>query len=61
MNNQHDERILRLQEVMNRTGIARSTIYYKIERGCFPAQLRLGPKMVGWYKSEIDAWIANPR
>lgn len=55
------ERLLRLPEVKMRTGLSRSSIYSKVASGTFPAQKKLGAKMVGWYQSQIDAWIANPR
>lgn len=51
--------ILRLPEVKKRTGLARSTIYLRINQGNFPKQLKLGARTAGWIESEIDAWIAT--
>ena len=49
--------ILRLTAVKNRTGLARSTIYYKVSQGSFPKPISLGARAVGWLDSEIDAWL----
>lgn len=50
-------RILRLPEVMTRTGLSRSTIYLRMEGGQFPDQIALGGRAVGWIESEIQDWI----
>lgn len=51
--------ILRLTQVMARTGLARSTLYERIKDGAFPAQISLGARAVGWLESDIEAWIAR--
>ena len=56
-----DERkIVRLEEVCELVGLARSTIYAKVSAGGFPAPIRLGVRSVGWRLSDIDAWLAAP-
>ncbi|MBS8239761.1 AlpA family transcriptional regulator [Marinobacter lipolyticus] len=52
-------RILRLRNVMEKTGLARSTIYKYIDAGTFPKPIDLGGRSVGWVDSEIDDWIAG--
>ena len=52
-------RILRRKQVENRTGLSRSTIYDRLNEGTFPKQISLGPRTVGWVKSEIDAWLVD--
>lgn len=52
-------RILRLRNVMKKTGLARSTIYKYIDAGTFPKPIDLGGRSVGWVDSEIDGWIAD--
>ena len=52
-------RILRLSEVVQRTGIGRSSIYLWIEQGHFPRQIALGARAVGWLESEVNDWIQN--
>jgi len=51
-------RILRLPEVKARTGMSRSTIYLRIADRLFSRPISLGPRMVGWIESEVDALIA---
>ena len=52
-----DERLLRLRDVKQKTGLGTSTIYRRIADGTFPAPRSLGPNTVRWLESEIDAWI----
>ena len=46
--------IIRLPEVSRSTGLARSTIYLRIEQGLLPKPVSLGGKAVGWPASEIS-------
>jgi len=56
-------KILRIRAVVNKLGIARSTIYDWINPksprydATFPKQRRLGQQSVGWLESELDAWL----
>lgn len=51
-------RILRRQQVEEKTGLARSTIYKRMATGNFPKQINLGgARAVGWLESDIDDWI----
>lgn len=52
-------RILRLPDVKARTGLSRSSIYAYIKDGRFPQHIALGERSVGWYESEVDAWMAS--
>lgn len=51
------ERILRIREVVDRTGLSRPTVYRLVHSGSFPRQVQLSTQCVGWKESEIDAWI----
>lgn len=51
--------LLRLKEVTARTGLAKNTIYDRIRRKEFPAQIDLGGNCVAWSEDEIDAWIES--
>lgn len=42
------DRIVRLNTVLDRTGLSRSTIYRKIADGTFPAQIRISVNGAGW-------------
>lgn len=50
-------RIIRLKEVIDSTGLARSTIYKYISEGTFPKHVSLGARSVGWVDSEVHDWI----
>ena len=49
--------ILRLPDVIKRTGLSRSSIYLSIELGNFPPPIALGKRSVGWIESEIEDWL----
>lgn len=51
--------IIRLPAVLQRTGLARSTVYGKMRDGSFPKPVALGPRAVGWLVSEVDGWIGS--
>lgn len=50
-------RILRRPEVEKMTGLARSTIYNRIDQGTFPKPIPLGGRLVGWLENDIKSWI----
>ena len=50
-------RFLRLPEVMERTGLSRSTIYVRVAAGRFPQPVALGGRAVGWIEAEVDEWV----
>jgi prophage regulatory protein len=54
------DRIVRMETVLARTGLSRSTIYRKIAEGTFPAQLKISTNGAGWRESDINRWIADP-
>jgi prophage regulatory protein len=51
------EMILRLRDVLKRTGLSRSTLYNRIANGEFPHQISLGGRAIGWFKGEVQDWI----
>lgn len=50
-------RIIRLKQVIDSTGLARSTIYKYISEGTFPKPVSLGERSVGWVEKEVHDWI----
>ena len=54
------DRILRLNAVLDRTGLSRSTLYRKIQTGTFPKQVRIATRCAGWRESAVTAWMRNP-
>lgn len=51
------EKIMRLPEVRQMTGLSISTIWRKEKEGSFPKRISIGPRAVGWLLSEIGGWI----
>ena len=51
--------LLRLPEVMARTGVSRSSLYLAINRGTFPKQVLIGSRTVGWIEEEVEDWIKD--
>lgn len=51
-----DDPILRLADVERQTGLSKSSIYRGIEKGTFPAAIKLGERASGWLLSEINQW-----
>jgi prophage regulatory protein len=54
---QNKHSVLRLSQVMFKSGLSRSSIYQQISEGTFPKQFNLGPRAVGWLESDIQDWI----
>ncbi|WP_201745005.1 helix-turn-helix transcriptional regulator [Aidingimonas lacisalsi] len=50
-------KLIRIKDVMDRTGLARSTVYKYINEGKFPKPIKLGTRAVAWVEDEIDTWI----
>ncbi|QTH21964.1 AlpA family phage regulatory protein [Rhizorhabdus wittichii] len=61
MTDPRTDNILRRPEVLQRTGLSRSTLQRKIANGTFPAQFKLSERCSGWYESAVNEWVANPR
>ncbi|HDK6220022.1 TPA: AlpA family transcriptional regulator [Klebsiella quasipneumoniae] len=49
--------LLRLKQVVEKTGLKRSQIYLYMKTGRFPHSIKIGPASVAWLESEIDEWI----
>ena len=56
---QSTDEILRLPSVTKKTGLSRSTIYASVLKGSFPKPIQLGPRAVGWLRSEVDNWVSE--
>jgi len=52
-------RVLRINEVIEKTGLSRSTIWRQEINGTFPARRQLSAYSSGWIESEIDQWIVD--
>lgn len=52
--------LLRLPEVVRRTGLSKSAVYQLIRDNRFPAPLPLyGQRARAWAESEVSVWIAE--
>jgi prophage regulatory protein len=52
-------KIIRLQQVMEMTGLGRSTVYKYVSGSLFPKPIPLGGRSVGWLESEVKEWILD--
>lgn len=52
--------LLRVADVLARTGLGRTTLYRRMEAGTFPHSIQIGRHRVRWRESDIDQWVANP-
>ncbi|WP_150586960.1 helix-turn-helix transcriptional regulator [Pandoraea communis] len=51
--------LLRLPEVLAIIPVSRATWYEGIRSGRFPAQVKLGPRIAAWRRSDIDRLLAS--
>lgn len=54
------DRIIRIQTVLDQTGLSRSTLYRKIAAGTFPQQVKISQRCAGWRQSTVTEWLSNP-
>jgi len=60
MNTASSNSFVRLPQVLKETGLSRATLYRKVQDGTFPRQVRIAQRCVGWRRSAIEQWLANP-
>jgi len=51
--------IARLPEVVQATGLSRSTLYRMSAAGRFPSRLKVGLRAVGWSREAVLKWCAE--
>ncbi|KAA6184240.1 AlpA family transcriptional regulator [Thiohalocapsa marina] len=51
-------RVLRLPQVLERTGYSRSGLYARISAGLFPHPIALGARASAWPEHEVEAVLA---
>jgi prophage regulatory protein len=56
---QSTDYILRLPQIIKKTGLSRSTIYNLMSRGDFPQKIKLSYRTMGFLESEVDQWLAE--
>lgn len=55
----NNDPILRLPEVEVLTGRKSSSIYEDMAAGRLPQSVKIGPRSVGWFRSDILSWQAK--
>ena len=61
LNHFHPAALLRLDAVEEITSLSRSTIYRYVERGRFPAPVKLGQRCIRWCAGDVIAWLEAMR
>ncbi|TYE27805.1 dipicolinate synthase [Klebsiella pneumoniae] len=57
--NTTNQSLIRLPEVLKRTGFGKAWIYRLISEGRFPAPVKIGVRAVAFVESEVDEWIQS--
>ena len=52
-----EARLIRLREVMAKTGLSRSYVYALAQKGQFPQPVKLTERSSAWIESEVQSWI----
>jgi prophage regulatory protein len=50
-------RILRLAQVLERTGLGKTTLYELQSQGSFPMRVKITGHSVGWVERDVQAWL----
>jgi len=53
--------VIRPRHLPQATGFSATTAWRMRQRGEFPEPIRLSVGTVGWYRRDIDAWLATRR
>jgi prophage regulatory protein len=51
-------RLLRLSQVIDRTGLGKTKLYELQQHGLFPTRIKITAHAVGWIEEEVETWIA---
>lgn len=51
------QRILRLPEVINTSGLSRASIYRGMSLGTFPKAIKISERAIGWPDDVIREWM----
>lgn len=52
-------RLIKMPEVMSRTGNGKAWIYRLISQGRFPRTVKVGARAIAFVESEVDEWISR--
>jgi prophage regulatory protein len=51
------KKFIRIKDLIDTTGLSKSSIYQFISDGEFPSQIKLGARSVAWDSEEINEWM----
>jgi prophage regulatory protein len=51
--------MLRLPAVISLVGLSRSSVYFGVKNGSFPAPVKLSSRAVGWPSYLVQDWISD--
>ncbi len=54
-------RTLRREQVLNKTGLSRTSQYNLEKAGDFPRHFMLTPRCAVWFEDEVDVWLDDRR
>ena len=52
-----NKKFIRISSVMEKTGLARSTVWAWVKENRIPAPIKLSAQVTVWIESELDQWI----
>jgi prophage regulatory protein len=52
-------RLLRLPQVIDRTGLGKTKLYELQKDGLFPMRIKITAHAVAWIEEEVETWIAG--
>ncbi len=52
-------RFLRTNQLIEKIGLSRSTIWRLESQGKFPKRRQIGPGAVGWLEEEVEQWMLD--
>ena len=54
-----DAFVMRAQDVQTALGISRWTLARLVERGEFPAPVRIGKRIQRWRNTDVETWLSE--
>lgn len=53
------DRLIRIHDVTDKTGLSRTTIYQLMKDGSFPKQIKLSSRCAVWPESAVLQWVQD--
>ena len=52
-------KILPIDDVLERTGLSRRTLYQEVSDSRFPRPVQLTARRVGWPEADVEQWLVD--